>query len=167
MSVSSPHPSLQKHASGILNVLLHLHQELHSFPAVQQSVVVGESQVHHRADLNLAVDGNGSLLDGMETKNGTLGEVDDRGTHERAKNATVADGESTTGHILDGQLVVTSLAHELVTVRHFMDGAIVLLTFLPKSAMDFSMVIMSMFSTLRTTGVTSPFSVATATLIST
>lgn len=101
--------SLQKHASGILNVLLHLDQELHRFSAVQQSVIVGESQVHHRPDLNLAVDGNGSLLDGMETKNGTLGEVDDGSTHERAENTTVADCEGTASHVLDGQFVITSL----------------------------------------------------------
>lgn len=40
-------------------------------------------------------------------------------------------------------------------------------TFLPRSAMDFSMPIISNDSAFRTTGVTRPFSVATATLMST
>lgn len=48
----------------------YLDQESNGFPAVQQAVVVSKSKIHHRADLDLAVDGNGPLLDGVKTKNG-------------------------------------------------------------------------------------------------
>ena len=109
LETSKVQTALQEHAPGVLNVLLHLHQELHSFPAIQQPVVVCKGQVHHWADLNLAIDGNRSLLDGVEAKHGALGEVDNGGAHERAKDTTVADGESTTGHILDRELVITRL----------------------------------------------------------
>lgn len=101
--------SLQKHPPGVLNVLLHLDEELHSLPAIQQTVVVGKSQVHHGSDLDLAVDSNGALLDGVEAKNGALGKVDDGSAHERAENAAVADGEGTTSHILDRKLAIAGL----------------------------------------------------------
>lgn len=57
-----------EHATGVLDVLLYLDQESDGLPAVEKSVVVGERQVHHGADFNLAVDRNGPLLDGMQTK---------------------------------------------------------------------------------------------------
>ena len=54
--------------------------------------------------------------------------------------------------------------NRLVNFQGHEDSSI---TFLPRSAMDFSMPTRSMDSVLRTTGVTRPFSVATATLMST
>jgi hypothetical protein len=38
-----------------------------------------------------------------------LWQVDDGGAHERAEDTAVADGEGAAGHVLDGELVVTSL----------------------------------------------------------
>lgn len=127
-------------------------------------MVVGEGEVHHRSDLNLAINSHWLLVDGVKTKDSSLWEVDNGGAHERAKDAAVADGEGTTSHVLDGKLVVTSLRklaeiYDLVMRTN--------LTFLPSSAIDFSISIMSMLSALRTTGVTRPFGVATATLMST
>lgn len=47
-------------------------------------MIVGQSDNHDRADLDLSVDGHGLLLDGVETEDSSLGEVDDGGTEEGA-----------------------------------------------------------------------------------
>lgn len=101
--------NLQKHPSGVLDEVLDLDQELHGFPAIQQAMVVGQGQVHHGADHDLAVDDDGLVLDGVKPEDGGLREVDNGGAHEGTEDAAVADGEGATGHILDGKLVVTSL----------------------------------------------------------
>lgn len=97
----------------------YLDKECDGFSAVEQAVVVGESKVHHlemfmlagdngrniawkksayRADLDLAVDNDGAVLDGVQAKNGCdasvnarrggskccqtcLGQVDNRSAH--------------------------------------------------------------------------------------
>jgi hypothetical protein len=71
-----------------------------------------EGEVHHGADLDLAVDGDGLVLDGVETQDGCgmkvrfwssrgdmelpecmrltgLGQVDDGGTHQRTEDTTL------------------------------------------------------------------------------
>jgi hypothetical protein len=99
----------EKHLARVLNVLLDLDQELDSFPSIQQTVVVGKGQVHHGTNLHLAVDGNGAFLDGVEAEHGGLRQVDDGSAHQGTKDAAVADGEGTTGHVLDRELAVTGL----------------------------------------------------------
>lgn len=101
---------LQQHAARILNVLLDLYKELHSLPAIQQAMVIGQSQVHHWPDLNLSVDGNRRILDGMQTQHGSLRQIDDRGTHQGTKDTAIANSESTSSHILDSELAITRLA---------------------------------------------------------
>ena len=44
----------------------------------------------------------------MHAQNSRLGSINDRGTHHRAENAAVSDGERTTSHLFNGQLVVAS-----------------------------------------------------------
>lgn len=128
-------------------------------------MVVREGEVHHRPDLDLAVDGDRLLLDGVQAEHGGLREVDDGRAHERAEDAAVADGEGAAGHVLDGELVVARLEESVSTVVDKLE--LQHLTFLPSSAMAFSMPTISRASALRTTGVTNPFSVETATLMST
>jgi hypothetical protein len=101
--------TLQEHPPWVLDVILDLNQKLHRFPTVQQAVVIGQSQVHHRTNHNLPVDDNCLLLNGVQAEYGRLGKVDDRRTHERAEDSAVADGESTTGHVFDGKFAITSL----------------------------------------------------------
>ena len=103
----------EEHLAGVLDVLLDLDEEGDGFPAIKKTVVVGEGEVHHGADLDLAVDGDGTLLDGVKTQDGGLGQVDDGGTVERTEDTTVGDGEGTASHVLNGELVVTSLLAEL------------------------------------------------------
>lgn len=101
--------TLQQHAPGVLDELLDLHQELDGLLAVEQTVVVGQSQVHHGPGLDLAVHNDGALLDGVETQDRGLGQVDDGRAHERAEDTSVADGESTASHVLERELAVACL----------------------------------------------------------
>jgi|SRR5690242_5649941 len=57
---------LQQHLPGVLDVLLDLDEEGDGLPAVEQPVVVCEGEVHHGPDLDLAVDGNGLVLNGVQ-----------------------------------------------------------------------------------------------------
>jgi hypothetical protein len=59
-------------AGGVLDGLLHLHEEGDGLPAVDEAVVVAEGEVHHRADDDLAVDGDGALVDGVQAEDGAL-----------------------------------------------------------------------------------------------
>jgi len=162
--LSEPVLQAQKHLLWVLDVLLDLDEEGDSFPAIEKTVIVCEREVHHRSNLDLAVDSDWLVLDGVKTEDSGLRKIDDRGTEHGAEDTTVGDGECATGHVLNGELVVTCL-HVLVTIVKII--ALVMLTFLPREAISFSMPIMSMASALRTTGVTRPFSVATATEMST
>lgn len=72
-------------------------------------MIVGKSQVHHGSRDNLAVDNNGSVLDTVETQDGSLGHVDNGSTVEGAKDTTVGDGESATSHVLKSELTITGL----------------------------------------------------------
>lgn len=104
---------VQQEADGVLNDLLELDEEGGGLTSVNDTVVVGKGNVHHRADLNLAVNSNGSLLNGVHAQNGALGHVDNGSTHHRAKDTTVRDGEGTAGQVLNGNLAITGLGSVL------------------------------------------------------
>lgn len=99
----------EEHLPGVLDHLLDLDEEGDGLAAVEDAVVVGQGEVHHGADLDLAVDGDGLVLDGVQAEDGGLGQVDDRGAHEGAEDAAVGDGEGAAGHVFDGELVVAGL----------------------------------------------------------
>lgn len=128
-------------------------------------MVVCESEVHHGADFDFSVDSDRLVLDGVETEDSSLWEVDDGSSEHGAEDTTVGDGESAASHVFDGKLVVASLSKSAYVSFSYI--LLIMLTFLPRSAIAFSMPTMSKLSAFRTTGVTRPFSVATATLMST
>src|SRR5690606_6329194 len=76
------------------------------FTAVDEAVVVGEGDVHHRPDDHLAVDGDGSILDGVQAEDAGLGRVDDGGGQQRAVDAAVGNGERTAFELVQFELVV-------------------------------------------------------------
>jgi hypothetical protein len=100
---------LQEHPARILDVLFDLNQKLHCLSSVEQTMIVGESQVHHGSDDDLSGDNNWLLVDSMQSKNCCLRQIDDWSSHQGAKDSSIADSEASTGHILDCELVVTSL----------------------------------------------------------
>lgn len=103
---------LQKHASGVFNILFDLHQELHSFSSIKKAMIVGQCEVHHGPDDDLTVYDDWLVLDSVETKNSGLRKVDNWSAHERTKNTSVRDGKGSTSHVLNSELIVTSLAIE-------------------------------------------------------
>lgn len=103
---------LEQKTGGVLDGLLELDKEGNGLPAIDETVIVGKGDVHHGTDLDLAVDGNGPLLDGVHAEDSGLGHVDDRGTVEGTKNATIGDGEGTTDHVLQGELPITGAGGE-------------------------------------------------------
>ncbi|MNQ57715.1 hypothetical protein D3C85_718820 [compost metagenome] len=70
-------------------------------------MVVAEGQVHHRADLDLAVDGHRALHDVVHAQDARLRRVQDRRRHQRAVGAAVGDGEGAALHLIHGQGAVT------------------------------------------------------------
>ncbi|KAH3664259.1 hypothetical protein OGAPHI_004611 [Ogataea philodendri] len=82
-------------------------RESNGFSTVQHTVIVGQSNVHHWTNLNLAVHSNRTFLDSVQSKNSSLWHVNNRGTIKRSENTSVGDGESSSGHIFQSQLSVT------------------------------------------------------------
>src|SRR5689334_14185014 len=62
------HDGSKEHPARVLDVFLDLDQESSGLSAVNETMVVRESDVHHRANFNLAVDGDGSIEDGVESE---------------------------------------------------------------------------------------------------
>src|SRR6476659_3259930 len=54
---------VQQQALRIFEVFLHADEKGHRLAAIDQTVIVGERQIHHRPDFHLAVDGDRALLD--------------------------------------------------------------------------------------------------------
>jgi hypothetical protein len=79
-------------------------------------MVICQSKIHHRAYHNLTVDNHWFVFDSMESKNSGLRKVNDRSTHQGTEDPAIADGKSTTGHVLDSELAISSLGNELVDV---------------------------------------------------
>lgn len=119
---------------GVLHHRLDLAEEGDRFSAVNQTVVVRQGDIHHGTDLhlkerrplrrrpaaslitvsnslatNLSTDGDRPVEDAVHAQDGGLGRVDYRGAEHGAKHAAVADGEGSSVHVLDGQLVLTGL----------------------------------------------------------
>ena len=78
-------------------------------PAVDKPMIVRESDVHHRTDGDLTLDGHRAREDSVHPHDGGLWRVDDRRRQKRAKDTAVGDRESTTDHILNGKLPVLCL----------------------------------------------------------
>ena len=133
--------------SGFSTHSLIAHQELHRLAAVDEAVVVGQGQVHHRPDHDLVVDDDRPLLDRVHAEDGALRRVQDRRRQQRAEDAAVGDREGAALQVVDGDLAVAGL-----------DGA--------RSAIAFSISAKLSRSASRRTGTIRPFSVLTATPMS-
>src|SRR5882672_1529777 len=60
---------IQHQPRRIFQAFLDAHQESHGFLAVDHAVIVGQRQIHHRADLDLAADNHRPLLDLVHAEN--------------------------------------------------------------------------------------------------
>ena len=69
-------PSTRRRGSSISSLILG--KEGHGLAPVDDPVVIGQRQIHHRADHNLVVDHHGALLDLVHAENAGLRRVQDR-----------------------------------------------------------------------------------------
>src|SRR5262245_28009132 len=85
-----------QHARRILETFLDGHEELHRLAAIDDAVIVGEREVHHRPHHHLSVDDHGPVLDLVHAEDRALWRIDDRRRHQRAEHAAVGDAEGAT-----------------------------------------------------------------------
>ena len=78
---------------GIFDELLDGDEEGDGLFAVDQPVVVGEGEIHHRPDFHLAIDGDRTRLDRVHAEDGGLRGIENGSRHHRAVNPAVGDGE--------------------------------------------------------------------------
>ena len=92
-SCSGPIPAcsdVEQDPGGLLDAFLDPHQEGYRFAAVDEAVVVGEGDVHHRADLDPVADGDRPPRDLVHAEDAGLRRVEDRRRHQRAVDAAIA-----------------------------------------------------------------------------
>jgi hypothetical protein len=82
---------LQQHARRLFDDLFDPPQEGHRLAAVHDPMIVGQRDVHHRADHHLALVGDGPLLDGVQAQYAALRGIDDRRRQQRSVDAAVGD----------------------------------------------------------------------------
>lgn len=80
---------IEEHGDGVFNESLDALEGGDSVASVDDSVVVGEGDVHHWANFDLVVDDMSALVDGVHSQDGRLRRVDDWGSHEGAEDSTV------------------------------------------------------------------------------
>ena len=68
---------------GVFDELFDLDKEGDRLFAIDQTVIVGEGEIHHRADFHLAVHGDRALLDGVHAEDGGLGRIENGGGEEK------------------------------------------------------------------------------------
>ena len=69
-------------------------------------MVVGQGEVHHRADHDLTIDDDRAILDFVHSQNAGLRRVEDRRGHQGTVNPTVRDGEGATLHFGHAEFAV-------------------------------------------------------------
>ena len=94
---------MEKSEGGIFDEFFDGDKESDRLFSVDQAVIIRKGEVHHRADLHLSSDGDGALLDGVETEDGGLGRVEDRGGENGAIDPTIGDGEDTSEKVGQGE----------------------------------------------------------------
>src|SRR5882757_7480300 len=97
----------------ILQAFLDADQERHRFLAVDDAVIIGQCQIHHRADLDLAGDRDRAVLYLVHAENGGLRRVQDRRRHQRTIDAAIGNGEGAALHLVDLELAVARAPSEI------------------------------------------------------
>src|SRR5690606_6809373 len=98
---------VQQQALRIPKCFFHGHQRQHGLATVNDAVVVGQGQVVHGADDDLAIFHYRALLRGVDTQDSRLRRVDDGGGQHRTEHTTVGNGERTAGELFERQFAVT------------------------------------------------------------
>ena len=78
----------------------------HGFAAIDNAVVVGQGEVHHRTDHNLSLDGHRTIFDRMKSEHTALRRIHDRRGKHRPVDAAIADGKCAALKFVDLELVL-------------------------------------------------------------
>src|SRR5258708_28908446 len=84
---------VEKQPLGIFQIFLHAHEKRNRFAAVDKAMIVGKRQIHHRPDLDLAVDRNGPLLYLVHAQYARLRWVADWRGHDRTEDTDIGNRE--------------------------------------------------------------------------
>ena len=90
----------------ILNHFPDIHEERGGLSAVNESVIIGEGEVHHGTRHNLSVTHHRAVHNIVHPQNGGLRRVQDGGAHHRAKHAPVRNGEGPACHVFHGDFTL-------------------------------------------------------------
>src|SRR5262245_6999415 len=93
-------------AGGLFDVLFDFDEEGDGFFAVYEAVVVAEGEVHHGADDDLVIQGDGALLNGVHAEDAALGGIENGGAEEAAVDAAITNGEDAALEVFDGEFAV-------------------------------------------------------------
>ena len=119
------HSDVEEELLGVLDALLDLSEEENGLTTINDTMIVGEGDVHDGAGHDLASLDNGSHLGGVHAEDGTLRHVDDRGAHHRAENTSIGNGKGATRKVLKSDLSVTSLGSQFTeTSLEFMEAEV-------------------------------------------
>ena len=61
--------NFQQHPGRVLDGLLDSAQEHDGFTSVHNAMIIREGEIHHRADDHLALEGDGPVLNGVQSQN--------------------------------------------------------------------------------------------------
>src|SRR6266446_4319797 len=112
--IKIPNPSqIQHQPRRILQAFLDAHQKRHRVLAIDDAVIVGQRQIHHRAYLDLAADRDRAILNLVHAEDAGLRRVQDRGRHQRAVDSAIGDGEGAALHLLDLELALARAPAEI------------------------------------------------------
>src|SRR5260221_10843317 len=109
-SSSLPFLALQQQPCRILDAILNSDEERYGFLAVHHPMVVAQSQVHHRTDLDFVADSHWTVLDLMHAQNTALWRIQNRGTKQRAVDSTISNGEHTAGKLIELEFTLARLS---------------------------------------------------------
>ena len=69
--------------------------------SVDNPVIVAQGEIHHRANDDLIVDGDGAFHDIVHPQDAALRRIEDRGGEKRAVDAAVGDRKSAPLHLVN------------------------------------------------------------------
>src|SRR5215204_1756096 len=105
--------AFQQQRLGVFDQFFDADQEANRLGAVYDTVVIGECEVHHGTNHDLAFDDDRALLDLVHPQYRNLGHGEDGRRDQRAEDATVGYGERTTAQIFEGQLALAGLCGQV------------------------------------------------------
>ena len=97
---------LEQNSSRIFDRHANRIEKLYGFASIDDSMVVGQGEVHHRTNDYGAVFGDRPFLNFMHAEDGALWRIQNRGRDERTEDAAITDRERTAGQFFDSQFTV-------------------------------------------------------------